>query len=114
MPVSSHQAGPMATGWSRPFEQVIKLPDGGELVTLQDAARHIQRLPAEIHDRPEWQLAIATLINAAEGLDFVMHARIAVLRGLNGQAPGATMQQPPDPRRKAAKRYTIIPARSAR
>jgi hypothetical protein len=32
---------------------------------------------------PEWQTAIAFLIGAAEGRDFLMHARIGVMRALN-------------------------------
>jgi hypothetical protein len=57
-------------------------------VTLEDAARHVQQLlPAEQH-APHWQLAVATLIDCAEGRDFLMHARIAMLRALNHGAPG--------------------------
>jgi hypothetical protein len=32
---------------------------------------------------PEWQTAIRCLLGAAEGRDFLMHARIGVLRALN-------------------------------
>jgi hypothetical protein len=31
--------------WSRPFEDPIPLPDGGQLVTLKDAADYIMNLP---------------------------------------------------------------------
>jgi len=34
-------------------------------------------------DLDEWQTAIGCLIGAAEGRDFLMHARIGVLRALN-------------------------------
>jgi hypothetical protein len=35
------------------------------------------------HHLDKWQTAIGCLIGAAEGLDFMMHSRIGVLRGLN-------------------------------
>jgi hypothetical protein len=40
------------------------------------------KLPKAEHESPEWQTAIACLI-AAEGRDFLMHARIGVMRALN-------------------------------
>ena len=37
-------------GWQRRFEEPIPLPRGRQLVTLEDAARYIQKLPkAEQH-----------------------------------------------------------------
>jgi hypothetical protein len=69
--------------WSTPFEDPIPLPGGKQLTTLQDAARFIQRLPKAEQRLPHWQLAVETLINCAEGRDFVMNARIGVLRALN-------------------------------
>jgi len=41
------------------------------------------KLPKAEQDLPEWQTAVACLICAAEGRDFMMHARIGVLRALN-------------------------------
>jgi hypothetical protein len=41
------------------------------------------KLPKAEQDLPEWQTAVACLIGAAEGRDFMMHARIGVLRALN-------------------------------
>jgi hypothetical protein len=55
------------------------LPDGQQLVTLKDTADYIVKLPKAEQDLEEWQ----TLIGAAEGRDFLMHARIGVLRALN-------------------------------
>lgn len=70
-------------GWQHRFEDPIPLPRGRQLVTLKDAARHIQKLPnAEQHIR-EWQTAVGILIDAAEGRDSVMHARIGVMQALN-------------------------------
>jgi hypothetical protein len=59
------------------------LPGGRQLVTLKDAAEYIQKLPEAEQQLEEWQTAIGCLIGAAEGRDFVMHARIGVLRALN-------------------------------
>jgi hypothetical protein len=69
--------------WSRPFEDPITLPDGGQLVTLKDAADYIMKLPKAEQNLDEWQTAIGCLIGAAEGRDFMMHSRIGVLRALN-------------------------------
>jgi hypothetical protein len=47
------------TGWSRPFEDPIVLPDGRELLTLKNAADYIMKLPkAERSTRSEWQTAV--------------------------------------------------------
>ena len=70
-------------GWKRPFDDPIPLPRGGKLVTLQDAASYIMKLPKAEQNHEVWQTAIACLIGAAEGTDFVMHARIGVMRALN-------------------------------
>lgn len=94
----------MTTRWRQAFEDPIELPGGKRLVTLQDAAGHIQKLKSAEQRQAHWQLAVETLINAAEGRDFVMHARIAMMRALNHGKP------PPDPqvRRKAVKKFNII------
>jgi hypothetical protein len=34
-----------AMGWKRPFDDPIPLPRGRKLVTLKEAARHVQKLP---------------------------------------------------------------------
>jgi hypothetical protein len=44
--------------WSRPFEDPITLPDGGQLVTLKDAADYIMKLPKAEQDLEDWQTAI--------------------------------------------------------
>jgi hypothetical protein len=90
--------------WSTRFEDPIALDRGRELVTLEDAARYIQKLPKADQQLEEWQTATAVLIGAAEDRDFLMHARIAVLRALNRDQPAPD----PGPRRKRAKAYTII------
>jgi hypothetical protein len=69
--------------WSRKFDDPISLPGGRQLVTLKQAADFIMALPKAEQGLPEWQTAIATRIGAAEGCDFLMHARIGMLRALN-------------------------------
>jgi hypothetical protein len=70
-------------GWKRPFEDPVPLPRSRQLVTLEDAARYIQKLPKAEQETPEWQAATEALIMAAEGRGPLMHARIGVLRALN-------------------------------
>jgi hypothetical protein len=53
------------------------------LSRLQDAANYIMKLPKAEQNLEEWQTAIGCLIGAAEGRDFLMHARIGMLRALN-------------------------------
>ena len=70
-------------GWHRPFEDPIPLPRGRQLVTLRAAAGYIMKLPKAEQKLEEWQTAAACLIGAAEGRDFLMHARIGVMQALN-------------------------------
>ena len=90
--------------WSARFHDPIRPPKGKPLLTLKDAADYIMALPKKVHDAPHWQLAMEQLIDAAEGRNFVMHARIAVLRALNHGLPDPKTE----PRRKAAKKHTVI------
>jgi hypothetical protein len=73
-----------AKGWSKLFEDPVPLPNGRQLVTLKDAADYITRLPKAEHESPQWQAAIEALIMAAEGRGPLMHARVGMLRALNG------------------------------
>jgi hypothetical protein len=70
-------------GWKRPFDDPIPLPRSRQLVTLQEAAAYIIKLPKADRDLPEWQAAGEALIMAAEGRGPLMHARIGVMRALN-------------------------------
>ena len=72
----------MAKGWKRPFEDPIPLPDRRELVTLEDAGNYITKLPKTDQQLDEWPTAIECLIGAAEGRDFLMHARIGGTAGV--------------------------------
>ena len=69
--------------WSTAFEDPIALPDDRQLITLQQAADYIMKLPKTEQDLPEWQTAIEQLIDGAEDRNFLMHARIGMLRALN-------------------------------
>jgi hypothetical protein len=69
--------------WSRPFEDPVPLPDCRQIVTLQDAAGYIVKLRKAEQSLEEWQTAVACLLGAAENGDFLMHARIGMLRALN-------------------------------
>jgi hypothetical protein len=92
-------------GWSHPFDDPIPVPKGKPLITLRDAATYITKLPKAEQDHERWQTAIACLIGAAESRDFIMHARIGMLRALNHATPKPAVA----PRRKSAKAYRIVP-----
>jgi hypothetical protein len=72
--------------WSAPFDEPIRLRGGRELSTLQHAADYIMKLPEAVQREERWQVAVENLINAAEtGGGWLMFARIAVMRALNGE-----------------------------
>jgi hypothetical protein len=52
--------------WSTPFDEPIALHGERKLVTLQQAADYIIKLPDAKQNQPHWQLAVENLINAAE------------------------------------------------
>jgi hypothetical protein len=71
-------------GWKRTFDEPIPLPRGRQLVTLEDAARYIQKLPKAEQQIEEWQTAIEALILVAESNGGpTMLARIGVMLALN-------------------------------
>jgi hypothetical protein len=69
--------------WSRRFDDPIPLPRGRQLVTLKDAANHIQKLPKAEQDLEEWQAAVEALLLVVELSGPTMMARIGMLRALN-------------------------------
>jgi phage-related protein len=74
---------------SAPFDQPIRLRSRRKLVTLQQAADYIMKLPEDVQRQERWQIAVENLINAAEsGGGWLMFARIGVMRALNGDARG--------------------------
>ena len=75
--------------WSTPFDEPIALRGGGKLVTLQQAADYIMKLPEDIQQQERWQIAVENLIHAAEtGGGWLMFARIGMLRALNADRQG--------------------------
>ena len=71
--------------WSSSFDEPIELSGGRRLMTLQQAADYVMKLPDETQQQDCWQIAVENLINAAEiGGGWLMFARIAMLRALNG------------------------------
>jgi hypothetical protein len=56
---------------------------GRQLVTLEDAAAYIMKLPKAEQDLEEWQAAVEALLLVVELSGPTMMARIGVLRALN-------------------------------
>jgi hypothetical protein len=73
---------PTAKGWSRKFDEPIPLPDGGELRTLLDAGRYVDKLPRSMHEREEWQTVMEVLLSAVEGREPVRLVHIALTLAL--------------------------------
>jgi hypothetical protein len=70
-------------GWQRRFDDPISLPRGRQLVTLEDAARYVQKLPKADQHLAEWQAATEARILVAERDGPTMMARIGFMRALN-------------------------------
>ena len=70
-------------GWKRSFDDPIVLPDGRQLITLEDAGDYITKLPKAVHEAPEWQAAMEALILVATLGGPTMLPRIGVMRALN-------------------------------
>jgi hypothetical protein len=68
--------------WRCRFDDPIPLPDGGRLITLQDAGTHITKLPKSEHTAPEWQAAKEALILVVTLGGPTMFARIGMMRAL--------------------------------
>ena len=47
----------LRVSWTRAFADPIRPPKGKPIVTLNDAAAHIMKLPAAEKQSPEWQAA---------------------------------------------------------
>ncbi|MBT1516819.1 hypothetical protein KIP88_41165 [Bradyrhizobium sp. SRL28] len=71
------------TGWKRPFDDPIPLPDGRELVTLEDAGAYITQLPKADQQLDEWQTAIEALLLVVKQNGPTMFARIRFMKALN-------------------------------
>jgi hypothetical protein len=55
-----------ATGWKRPFDDPIPLPRGRQLVTLEEAARYIQKLPKAEQQLDDWLTAVEAMLLVVE------------------------------------------------
>jgi hypothetical protein len=89
--------------WSTPFDDPI-LVKGRTLFTLSCAARFITKLSNAEQESQYWQLAIEQLIDAAEGRNSVMDARIGLVKALSyGHLRVAA------PRKKRVETYRILP-----
>ena len=71
-----------AKGWSRRFEEPVVLPNGRELITLNDAGSYIVKLPKKEQNSEVWQTAAQALILVAESGGQTSLARIGVMRAL--------------------------------
>jgi hypothetical protein len=90
--------------WSLEFEDEIKTPAGNMMRTLKDAADYIRKLSQHDQQSAHWELAIETLIMAAEKRGPILHAQIAMNRALAHGLP----RPEKTPRRKAPKVYKIV------
>ena len=70
-------------GWKRPVDDPEPLPRGRQLVTLQDAADYIMKLPKAEQNLEDWQTATEVLIMAAEDRGRLMHAHIGMMKALH-------------------------------
>jgi hypothetical protein len=92
-------------GWKCRFDDPIPLPNGRQLLTLEDAGDFITKLPKAEHAAPEWQTAMKVLILVAEKSGDTMLARIGFMQALHRH----DKPEPSAPRRKRAKAYRIVP-----
>jgi hypothetical protein len=69
--------------WSTPFEDPIYLPKGRQLITLQDAADFIMKLPEPSRIPRNGKPRAKRLSWQRKGRGPLMHTRVDVLRALN-------------------------------
>jgi hypothetical protein len=91
--------------WFRRFPEPIELPDGRKLVTLEDAAKYIQKLPKAEHKKQQWQDAVEHLLRASGDSEAWLHfAYLFMIKAANhGKAEPVE-----EPRKKAAKKYRVV------
>jgi len=70
-------------GWKREFEEPSRSRALASSSRYRTPPTTSCTLPKAEQNLPEWQTAIACLIGAADGRDFLMHARIGMPRTLN-------------------------------
>jgi hypothetical protein len=74
-------------GWRRVFEDPIPLPDGRQLVTLEDAGNYITNLSDADQELEEWRIAIEALLLVVKHNGPTMMARIGMMRALYPAGP---------------------------
>lgn len=96
----------MAENWNQRFDDTIETPDGRKIKTLGDARRYLVTFPIPRNPEKRQLLAMAlrNVMRAAQGVDLMMHARIAVGRWVHRDSP----PKETEPRRKQAKAYRIL------
>jgi hypothetical protein len=62
----SRFCGSFLVSWKRRFDRPVILPDGQKLRTLDDARRYILTLSQSEHETTAWQVAIESLLLAAD------------------------------------------------
>jgi hypothetical protein len=77
---------------------------GRQLVTLEDAAKYIQKLPKSEQLLDHWQNAVEALLLVAESSGPTMIARIGVVQAINHGRPAPVSE----PRRKRVRAHTIV------
>jgi hypothetical protein len=87
------------------FDPITLLSVRKPLVTLK--ADYIMKLPKAEQGLEEWQTAIGCLIGAAEGRDFMMHARGGMLRALNRHVERVFNPSRKDPRWGRRKTFRV-------
>ena len=75
--------------WTQRFDDTIIVPGYGKIKTLDDARRYL--VTFAIPRKPDKKLmltnAMRAVLGAAQGIDLMMHARIAVGRWVHRDAP---------------------------
>jgi hypothetical protein len=63
--------------------RTYRVPNGRQLVTLEDAGNYITKLPKAKHTAPEWQAAMEALLLVVTHNGPTMFARIGMMKALN-------------------------------
>ena len=77
--------------WSKRFEEPVQLPDGSQLFTLHQAAKHILTLSNVDHRANEWRSAMRKIIEAADHGGSICLARAELLLAIQLNCSGRTV-----------------------
>jgi hypothetical protein len=70
------------------LDDPIPLPRGRQLVTLEDAAKYIQKLPKAEQQLEEWQAAVEAMLLVVDNAGPTTFARIGVGRAWSAPSRG--------------------------